>query len=128
MLLLFEPTFQVQLLAPEAASTAVSPTHNSFGEELITFICGKAKTVMVDVFEELQPLTSLPVTVQLDVTVGVTVADPDEKVYVIPPTGVRMKVFPAHMEPLLMVMRGAGLTDTEVTAVLLQVPLMPITV
>jgi hypothetical protein len=59
-----------------------------------------------------QPSELVPITEYEVVTVGLTTADPPEKVYVLAPDGIIVNEFPVQMDPLLTEITGFGLTVT----------------
>ena len=63
-----------------------------------------------------QPKVFVPLTEYDVFAVGLTTADPPEKVYVLAPDGIIVKDCPAQIAPLFTVMIGDGFTVMVLTA------------
>ncbi len=83
----------------------------------VAVMVGLVLTVMVATAAVwlIQPSTEVPVMVYDAVAEGV-ITGPDEKVYVLAPEGVRVKLAPSQIEPLATVMVGLLLTTTVAMA------------
>jgi len=129
------PGFQVYETAPEALNVddPPLPAHTLVGDATAVIVgSGFTKRETVSVLEQL-PL--LPVTVYVVAIVGLTtIADPDKApgfhVYVDPPLAVNVAEPPIQMTVGLVtaVIVGSGFTIKEIVLLLLQMPLVPLTV
>ena len=81
---------------------------------------GKAFTVTLEiaVFEETQPLASVPVTAYVVFVDGDTIKEPPLTVDVTTPVGIIVKLLPEQIWPLLTPITGKAFTVTLDTAVL----------
>jgi hypothetical protein len=121
--------------APDAVSVTVEPAQID-AEEAVAVTLGNAFTFTVAVSVLAHPLASVPVTVYVVVTDGLTEAEESVKlpgihVYDAAPLAVRVVLLPTQTEVLdaVIVTVGDGFTVTVSTEVLVQLfPAVPVTV
>lgn len=123
------PPVHVYVVAPFAVNVAVWPEHIP-GEFTVTF--GKGVTVTVAIAVPVQ-LPEVPVTVYVVVVFNAGVVaglplSPPVHVYVVAPPAVNVAVEPAHIAGEFTVTFSDGVTVTVATAVLEQLPVVPVTV
>jgi hypothetical protein len=126
---------QVNVVAPKAVNETLLPAQIVLAGEAFTVIVGDGLTTTIAVWVPIQPIALVPLTVNILVAVGVTtVEDPvkplGNQVNVLAPLTVNVLASPAHIIPGVTVTlnTGLGTTNTGTTAVLVQPPLLPVTV
>ena len=101
------------MAAPEGTIVNVPPLQII---PLFTVITGMLLTVTFEIAVEVQPEELLPTTVYVELTVGLTIAEPLENVYEGAPEGDRVKESPMQIAPLLTLTVGEAVTNIFETA------------